>query len=152
MLTILFWFLPCVAYSSERDNKNCEIEMSWLDMYFNAGKSCVVRWGPRHSKIMLTFSWMAHRYVYVGSNSLVHFGFLALRLTPNASRRFPLHQTESNSFSAFNLLYLCVCLYCSFMRGIMSSLNTFCLPIFFRKGSKLSVSNANLRTLCHRGM
>jgi len=52
---------------------------------------------------------MAHRYVYVGSNSLVHFGFLALRLTPNASRRFPLHQTESNSFSAFNYIYVFVC-------------------------------------------
>ena len=27
-----------------------ELEMSWLDMHFNAKKSCLVRCGPRYSK------------------------------------------------------------------------------------------------------
>jgi len=30
--------------------KICELEMSWLDMHFNAKKSCLVRCGPRYSK------------------------------------------------------------------------------------------------------
>jgi len=29
--------------------KICELEMSWLDMHFNAKKSCLVRCGPRYS-------------------------------------------------------------------------------------------------------
>jgi len=45
--------------------KICELEMLWLDMYFNAKKSCLVRCGPRYSKILLMFSWMVHHYVYV---------------------------------------------------------------------------------------
>jgi len=28
----------------------CEQEMAWLDMQFNARKSCMVRCGPRHNK------------------------------------------------------------------------------------------------------
>jgi len=27
----------------------CEQEMAWLDMQFNARKSCMVRCGPRHN-------------------------------------------------------------------------------------------------------
>jgi len=29
--------------------KICDLEMSWLDMYFNAKKSCLVRYGTRYS-------------------------------------------------------------------------------------------------------
>ena len=46
--------------------KICEVEMSWLDMRFNAEKSYTVRCGPRHSKNCADF------FLTVAPISLLH--------------------------------------------------------------------------------
>jgi len=61
--------------------KICELEISWLDMHFNAKNSCLVRCGPRYSKKIFADSLLNGEPLRL-CNTL---NILALRLTSNAS-------------------------------------------------------------------
>jgi len=120
--------------------KICELELSWLDMYFNAKKSCLVRCGPGHSKDFADVLLNGARLRLC--NTLKYLGItfdVKRKLVSMASKRIKF-------FRAFNYIYACVGATASCV-VLCHLLNTSCLPVLLYRLEAVPVSNANLRTL-----
>jgi len=112
----------------------CEQEMAWLDMQFNARKSCMVRCGPRHNKESVD--------VLLNGVPLIRgrtFKYLCVLFEIGRKLQVSLASKRMKFFRAFNYIYGCVG--ATALLVLCHLLNTFCLLILlygFRGSPSLS--------------
>jgi len=100
-----------------------EQEMAWLDMQFNARKSCMVRCRPRHNKECAD--------ILLNGVPLIRgktFKYLCVLFVVGRKLKVSLAAKRIKFFRALNYIYGCVGATASPM-VLCHLLNTFCLPI-----------------------
>lgn len=119
----------------------CESEMRWLDMHFNAGKSCLVRWGPRCNRLVASVT-LGGTILGIANS----FKYLGITFEAGLKLKVSLTSKKIKFFRAFNYIYACI--------GASSSpvclchlLQKFCVPILLYGLDAVPLSNCNIRTL-----
>jgi len=119
----------------------CECEMRWLDMCFNASKSCIIRWGLRFNRPSAS--------VFLSGMTLSisdTFKYLGITFEAGLKLKVSLTSKKIKFFRAFNYIYACIGATAS-PECVCHLMHKFCVPILLYGLDAVPMSKGNIRTL-----